>query len=78
MDNHYHLIIETLDGNLSKGMRQLNGAYIQATNQCRSGHLFQGRYKAILIDKDQYLLEFVRYIVLNPIRAKGMVRSTEN
>ncbi len=79
MDNHYHLIIETLDGNLSKGMRQLNGVYTQASNRRhqRSGHLFQGRYKAILVDKDQYLLELARYVVLNPVRTKGMVRNIE-
>jgi len=55
MSNHYHLIIETLDGNLSKGMRQLNGVFTQASNHRhqRCGHLFQGRYKAILIDKLQ-------------------------
>jgi len=80
MDNHYHLIIETLDGNLSKGMRQLNGMFTQATNRrhSRTGHLFQGRYKAILVDKDQYLLELARYVVLNPVRAKGMIRSIED
>jgi len=80
MDNHYHLIIETLDGNLSKGMRQLNGVFTQATNRrhSRTGHLFQGRYKAILVDKDQYLLELARYVVLNPVRAKGMIRSIED
>jgi len=80
MDNHYHLIIETLDGNLSKGMRQLNGVFTQATNRrhSRTGHLFQGRYKAILVDKDQYLLELARYVVLNPLRAKGMIRSIED
>jgi len=80
MDNHYHLIIETLDGNLSKGMRQLNGMFTQTTNRrhSRTGHLFQGRYKAILVDKDQYLLELARYVVLNPVRAKGMIRSIED
>ena len=80
MDNHYHLIIETLDSNLSKGMRQLNGVFTQATNRrhSRSGHLFQGRYKAILVDKDQYLLELARYVVLNPVRAKGMIRNIED
>ena len=54
MSNHYHLVIETPDGNLSKGMRQLNGVYTQATNRrhSRVGHLFQGRYKAILVDVD--------------------------
>ena len=80
MDNHYHLIIKTLDSNLSKGMRQLNGVYTQATNRhhSRSGHLFQGRYKAILDDKDQYLLELARYVVLNPVKVKCMVRSIED
>lgn len=75
MTNHYHLLIETLDANLSKGMRQLNGVYTQRFNRNyqRVGHLFQGRYKSILVDKDSYLLELCRYIVLNPVRAKGMV-----
>jgi len=75
MSNHYHLVVETPDGNLSKGMRQLNGMYTQASNRRhgRVGHLFQGRFKAILIDKDSYLLELTRYVVLNPVRA-GLVR----
>jgi len=74
MGNHYHLVIETLEGNLSKGMRHLNGVYTQVSNRRhrRVGHLFQGRYKAILIDKDSYWLEVSRYVVLNPVRA-GMV-----
>jgi len=72
MNNHYHLLIETPEGNLSRGMRQLNGLYTQRFNQRhqRVGHLFQGRYKAILVDKDNYLLTLCRYIVLNPVRAK--------
>lgn len=80
MDNHYHLIIETPDGNLSQGMRQLNGVYTQASNRRHglSGHLFQGRYKAILVNKDHYLLELSRYVVLNPLRAKGMVNRPED
>lgn len=75
MDNHYHLLIQTPDGNLSKGMRQLNGVYTQASNRrhTRVGHLFQGRFKAILVDSDAYLLELARYVVLNPVRA-GMVK----
>ncbi|VAW64050.1 FIG00759408: hypothetical protein [hydrothermal vent metagenome] len=79
MSNHYHLLIETPDANLSKGMRQLNGVYTQAFNRKhnRVGHLFQGRYKAILVEKDSYLLELSRYIVLNPVRAQ-MVRSAVN
>lgn len=76
MDNHYHLLIQTPDGNLSKGMRHLNGVYTQASNRRhrRVGHLFQGRFKAILVDSDAYLLELSRYVVLNPVRA-GMVAS---
>lgn len=71
MGNHYHLLIETPEPNLSRGMRQLNGVYTQEINRIhqRSGHLFQGRFKAIVIDKDEYLLEVNRYIVLNPVRA---------
>jgi hypothetical protein len=66
--------VETPDGNLAKGMRQLNGVYTQYINRTygRVGHLFQGRYKAILVEKDSYLLEVARYVVLNPVRA-GMV-----
>jgi REP element-mobilizing transposase RayT len=75
MDNHYHLLIQTPDGNLSKGMRQINGVYTQASNRRhrRVGHLFQGRFKAILVDSDAYLLELSRYVVLNPVRA-GVVK----
>ena len=71
MSNHYHLLVETPDANLSQGMRQLNGVFTQSMNRKhhRVGHLFQGRYKAILVDKDAYLLELCRYIVLNPVRA---------
>lgn len=72
MNNHYHLLIETPDGNLCIGMRQLNGVYTQLFNKRhqREGHLFQGRYKAILVQKDTHLLEVCRYVVLNPVRAK--------
>jgi putative transposase len=72
MTNHYHLLIETPEGNLSLGMRQLNGVYTQLFNKYhgRNGHLFQGRYKAILIQKDSHLLEVCRYVVLNPVRAR--------
>ena len=68
MTNHYHLLVETPDGNLSKGMRQLNGVYTQRFNRQhqRVGHVFQGRFKAILVEKDSYLLELARYIILNP------------
>lgn len=72
MTNHYHIVVETVEGNLSKGMRQLNGVYTQYFNQAhqRVGHVFQGRYKGILIEKDSYLLELSRYVVLNPVRAR--------
>ena len=74
MSNHYHLLVETPEANLSQGMRQLNGVYTQRFNRAhrRVGHVYQGRYKAILVQKDAYLLELSRYIVLNPVRA-GMV-----
>ena len=73
MDNHYHLVIETREANLSKGMRQLNGVYTQKCNRKyhKTGHLFQGRYKAIIVDRDPYLLELCRYVVLNPVRARA-------
>jgi REP element-mobilizing transposase RayT len=72
MSNHYHLLVETPEANLSKGMRQLNGVYTQRFNRtyARVGHVFQGRYKAILVQKEAYLLELARYVVLNPVRAR--------
>jgi REP element-mobilizing transposase RayT len=78
MENHYHLLIDTPDGNLSIGMRQLNGIYTQRFNKRhgRVGHLFQGRFKAVLVQKDNYLLEACRYVVLNPARA-GRVQKPE-
>lgn len=78
MDNHFHLLLETPQANLSRGMRQLNGVYTQKFNRRhgKTGHLFQGRFKAIVVEKDSYLLELARYIVLNPVRAK-MVRTPE-
>jgi len=73
MDNHYHLLVETPAGELSRAIRYLNGVYTQYINRRyrRVGHLFQGRYKAILIDKDSYLIELSRYIHLNPWRVRG-------
>jgi putative transposase len=72
MADHYHLVVETPDANLSKGMRQLNGVFTQATNRRygRAGHLFHGRFKGILVDKDRYLIELARYVVLSPVRAR--------
>ena len=62
MGNHYHLLVETPDANLSQGMRQLNGVYTQRFNRRhkRVGHVFQGRYKAILVQANSYLLELSR------------------
>src|SRR5215469_9337232 len=70
MSNHYHLLIETPRGGLNRALRYLNGVYTQIFNRRhkRVGHLFQGRYKAILVEKDAYLLELSRYIHLNPWR----------
>lgn len=72
MENHFHLLVETPEANLSQAMRQLNGVYTQAFNRChdRVGHVLQGRFKAIVVDRDSYLLELCRYVVLNPVRAK--------
>ena len=72
MDNHYHLLVETRQPTLSKGMKFLNGKYAQDFNKRHnhSGHVFQGRFKGILVDSDAYLLEVARYIVLNPVRAR--------
>ena len=79
MDNHYHLLIETAQANLSKGMRQLNGVYTEWINRTfgRVGHLFQGPYKAILVDGDAYLLELCRYIVLNSVRSRMCHEASE-
>ncbi len=79
MTNHYHLMVETVDGNLAQGMRQLNGIFSQRVNWRHDlvGHVFQGRYHAVLVQKDEHLLELARYIVLNPVRA-GFVGSPDD
>lgn len=79
MSNHYHLLIETAESNLSAGMRQLNGVYSQKYNYRHNkvGHVFQGRYTSILVEKESYLLELTRYIVLNPIRAQMVAHAAE-
>ena len=79
MPNHYHLLIETGEPTLSKVMKYINGGYTQAFNKQnkRVGRLFQGCYKAILIEKDAHLLELSRYMVLNSVRA-GMVRAAKD
>ena len=78
MDNHYHLLVETADRNLSQGMRHINGVYTQRHNRrnSRTGHVFQGRFKSIIVERESYLLELCRYVVLNPVRA-GMVKQPE-
>ena len=78
MGNHYHLLLETPEPNLSRGMRQLNGIYTQRFNRRheRVGHLFQGRFQSILVEKEAHLLELIRYVVLNPVRA-GIVPRPE-
>ena len=76
MGNHYHLLVETPEPTLSRGMRDLNGVTTQRFNRRhgRTGHLFEGRFKAILVEREAHLLEVVRYVVLNPVRA-GLARS---
>ena len=71
MPNHYHLLIQTPKANLSRAMRHLNGVYTQRFNRAhkKDGPLFRGRYKAILIQADEYLTHLIRYIHLNPIEA---------
>jgi putative transposase len=71
MDNHYHLVVETPRPDLSAGMRQLNGVYAQRFNERRDrcGHVFEGRFRSILVEKETHLLAVCRYVVLNPVRA---------
>lgn len=79
LSNHYHLLLETPEGNLSQIMRHINGAYTTYFNvkRKRAGHLFQGRFKAILVEADKYALELSRYIHLNPVRAGMVLRPEE-
>jgi putative transposase len=76
MTNHYHALVETPLGNLSEIMQHVNGAYTNYfnTKRRRCGHLLQGRYKAILVERDEYGLELSRYIHLNPVRAQMVDR----
>jgi putative transposase len=79
MPNHYHLVLRTLRANLSRGMRQINGVYAQRFNRRhdRCGHLFQGRFKAVLVQPDRHLLQLARYVALNPVRA-GLCESVDD
>jgi putative transposase len=78
MPNHYHLVVTTPNADLSHGMRYINSVYAQTFNRrhSRCGHLFQGRYGGRLIASDQHLLESIRYVALNPVRA-GLVKCPE-
>jgi putative transposase len=79
MDNHYHIVVHTRRANLSRLMQHINGVYTQTYNarHAKVGHLFQGRFKGILVDENAYLLEVCRYVDLNPLRAR-MVRDPAN
>lgn len=79
MSNHYHLLVLTVEPNLARGMRQLNGVYAQWFNRRheRVGHLFSGRYKAVLVQRERHLPAAVRYIVRNPVRAQLVRRVDE-
>ena len=79
MSNHYHLLLQTPSGNLSRVMRHVNGVYTQRYNRRRTidGQLFRGRYKSILVEEDTYLLELLRYIHRNPVRA-GICQAVED
>jgi len=79
MGNHYHLVVETPEPTLSRGMHHLNGGYAQRFNRrhSRKGHLFESRFGSVLVQRESHLLEVVRYVVLNPVRA-GLVRLPEN
>src|SRR5690348_15741607 len=79
MTNHFHHVIQTPEANLSRGMHWLNTTYVCWFNRRhnRSGHLYQGRFKAVLIEKDTYFMEVLRYVALNPVRA-GMVPRPED
>ena len=79
MSNHYHILVQTPDGNLSRVMRHINGVYTQRYNRRHKedGQLFRGRYKSILVEEDSYLLELLRYIHRNPVRA-NICKSVED
>ena len=79
MGNHYHLLVRTEACTLARGMRHVNGVYAQWFNRRhdRVGHLWQGRYKAVLVQQDEHLLVAIRYVVRNPVRA-GLTRRVED
>jgi putative transposase len=79
MGNHFHLVLQTRQANLSRLMRHLNGVYTQSFNRRHGlvGHLFKGRFKAILVDRDAYLLALCRYVERNPVAAR-LVRAVDD
>lgn len=79
MGNHYHIVLQTHRPNLSRLMRHLNGVYTQRYNRRHGkvGHLFQGRFKAVLVDEESYFLEVCRYVELNPLRARMVKRAQD-
>lgn len=79
MENHFHLLVQTPEANLARCMRHLNGVYTQRFNRQhnRCGHLLQGRYHAVIVDEETYLLQVCRYVLLNPVRA-GLIRRASN
>jgi putative transposase len=79
MDNHYHAVIQTASGDLGSGMQRIASAYTRMFNRVyeRSGHLFGGRYRSQLVERDEHVIELARYIALNPVRA-GLCRIAED
>ena len=79
MTNHYHLVVETANANLARGMRQLNGVYTNRFNRAHQsvGHVYQGRYSAVLVQREQHLLTVMRYVMLNPVRARMVAAAAD-
>jgi REP element-mobilizing transposase RayT len=78
MGNHYHLLLQPSEPTISRALRQLNGVYAQSFNRRhdRVGHVFAGRFKSLLVDRDNYLVQVTKYLALNPVRA-GLVTNPE-
>ena len=79
MTNHYHVVVETADANLSRGMRQLNGVYTEQFNRAHQcvGHVYQGRYSAVLVQRERHLITVMRYVMLNPVRARMVAAAAD-
>ena len=76
MDNHYHLLIQAPRGDVSAGMQAIGGAYSNMFNRAhdRTGHVFEGRFGAVLVEHQEHALELARYLALNPVRARVVAR----